>query len=279
MIEIPAQGAAYFASDLHLSGHTPKTLEAFEHWLASVAQAHTLVFLLGDVFEVWYGDDHQDEVSHRVANATQAASRSGARVFFMHGNRDFLLGDVYAEYGEFELLPDPEFIKTQAGVVLLTHGDQFCTDDKAYQQFRAQSRQEAWQAGFLAKPLKERQAIAQAIRTESKQHKSNSAMAIMDVNRHTVEQTYAGHWPDGYYVGKCQTIVHGHTHRCAVHNTFECPAPASPSSVQGSLSQGVRIVLPDWDYDTPNTDETKNRHKGGFLKLKHTGEYQLTVFN
>ncbi|HEX4880113.1 MAG TPA: UDP-2,3-diacylglucosamine diphosphatase [Limnobacter sp.] len=279
MIEIPAQGAAYFASDLHLSEHTPKTLEAFEHWLASVAQTHALVFLLGDIFEVWYGDDHQDEVSRRVSQATRAAHRSGARVFFMHGNRDFLVGEAYAEVGEFELLPDPEFLETKAGIVLLTHGDQLCTDDKAYQQFRRQSRNEAWQAGFLAKPLKERQAIAQAIRTESKLHKSNSAMAIMDTNANAVAHAFEGHWPDGCYVGKCQAMVHGHTHRCAVHNTQECLAPAIPSSVQGKLADGIRIVLPDWNYDTPAMEVTENRHKGGFLKLQHTGEYQLTVFN
>ncbi|WP_370263433.1 UDP-2,3-diacylglucosamine diphosphatase [Limnobacter sp.] len=274
MIEIPAQGAAHFASDLHLSEHTPKTLEAFEHWIASVAQPQSLVFLLGDVFEVWCGDDHDDEVPHRVARATRAARQAGARVFFMHGNRDFLIGERFAGDGDFELLPDPEFVQTQGGIVLITHGDQLCTDDKAYQQFRQLSRDETWQADFLAKPRSQRLAIAQGIRTESKTHKSNTAMAIMDVNAQAVKQAYAGRWPDGYFVGKCHTILHGHTHRCAVH-TAESPLAAPKAiSQEGTIRDGMRIVLPDWNYDTPNQQSAK----GGYLTLKHSGEFQLTVF-
>ena len=139
MIEIPKQGAAFFASDLHLSEETPKTLEAFEIWLASVAQADTLIFLLGDVFEVWYGDDYSDPTTERVAHAIQSAHATGAKVYFMHGNRDFLLGETFAETAEFEILPDPEFLLVHHKVVLITHGDQLCTDDKAYQKFRQQS--------------------------------------------------------------------------------------------------------------------------------------------
>jgi len=251
LIEIPQQGAAFFASDLHLSEDTPKTLEAFENWLASVAQEQTLIFLLGDLFEVWYGDDHSDSTSERVIQAVQSAKSAGAMLYFMHGNRDFLLGEQFAEAAGFEILPDPEFLLVNHQVVLITHGDQLCTDDKAYQKFRLQSRDEKWQKNFLALPLKQRIEMAKAIRSESKIHKANSAMSIMDANLQAVAESFKGKWPDGYYIGKSDVILHGHTHRCAIHHTLTSPAPTSPESTQGQLQKGQRIVLPDWDFDEP----------------------------
>lgn len=275
MIEIPQQGAAFFASDLHLSDHTPKTLEAFENWLASVAQENTLIFLLGDLFEVWYGDDYTDSTTERVIEAIQSAKSAGATLFFMHGNRDFLLGDQFAEAAGFEILPDPEFLLVNHQVVLITHGDQLCTDDKAYQKFRHQSRDEKWQQNLLALPLAQRIEMASAIRSESKMHKASSAMNIMDANLQTVTESFKGNWPDGYYVGKSDVILHGHTHRCAIHNTLNTPAPAKPESTQERLKKGQRIVLPDWNFDEPE----KNRPKGGFLKLLSGGEFSLNLFN
>ena len=275
MIEIPQQGAAFFASDLHLSEHTPKTLDAFENWLVSVSQENTLVFLLGDLFEVWYGDDYSDSTSERVIKAVQSAKSTGATLYFMHGNRDFLLGEQFAEAAGFEILPDPEFLLVNHQVVLITHGDQLCTDDKAYQKFRLQSRDEKWQKNFLALPLKQRIEMAKAIRSESKIHKANSAMSIMDANLQAVAESFKGKWPDGYYIGKSDVILHGHTHRCAIHHTLTSPAPTSPESTQGQLQKGQRIVLPDWDFDEPE----KNRPKGGFLKLQSSGEFSLTLFN
>ncbi|MEW6203889.1 MAG: UDP-2,3-diacylglucosamine diphosphatase [Pseudomonadota bacterium] len=275
MIEIPQQGAAFFASDLHLSEHSPKTLDAFENWLASVAQENTLIFLLGDLFEVWYGDDYSDSTSERVIQAVQAAKAAGATLYFMHGNRDFLLGDQFAEAAGFDILPDPEFLLVNHQVVLITHGDQLCTDDKAYQKFRLQSRDEKWQKNFLALPLAQRIEMAKAIRSESKMHKANSAMSIMDANLQAVAETFKGNWSDGYYVGKSDVILHGHTHRCAIHNTLNSPAPATPESTQERLQKGQRIVLPDWDFDAPE----KNRPKGGFLKLLSSGEFSLNLFS
>ena len=275
MIEIPKHGAAYFASDLHLSEHTPRTLEAFENWLASVAQEDALIFLLGDIFEVWYGDDYSDQTSERVILATQSAKAAGAKLYFMHGNRDFLLGESFAEKAEFEILPDPEFLLVNHQVVLITHGDQLCTDDKVYQKFRLQSRNEKWQQNLLAMPLEKRIEMATAIRSESKQHKANSALNIMDANVKAVADSFQGKWPDGYYVGKSDVILHGHTHRCAVHPTLESVAPEKPESIQGQLQKGMRIVLPDWNFDEPE----KNRPKGGFLKLTPTGDYSLNLFN
>lgn len=275
MIEIPQQGAAFFASDLHLSEHSPKTLDAFENWLASVAQENTLIFLLGDLFEVWYGDDYSDSTSERVIQAVQAAKAAGATLYFMHGNRDFLVGDQFADAAGFDILPDPEFLLVNHQVVLITHGDQLCTDDKAYQKFRLQSRDEKWQRNFLALPLAQRIEMAKAIRSESKMHKANSAMSIMDANLQAVAETFKGNWPDGYYVGKSDVILHGHTHRCAIHNTLNTPAPATPESIQERLQKGQRIVLPDWNFDEPE----KNRPKGGFLKLLSSGEFSLNLFS
>lgn len=275
MIEIPQHGAAFFASDLHLSEHTPKTLDAFENWLANVAQEGALVFLLGDLFEVWYGDDYSDTVTQRVTRAVQSANSAGARVFFMHGNRDFLLGESFAEEAGLELLPDPEFLLVNHHVVLITHGDQLCTDDKVYQQFRIQSRSEQWQANLMALPLEKRIEMAKAIRSESTMHKANSAMSIMDANLKAVAESFQGKWPDGYYVGKSDVILHGHTHRCAIHPTLDCQAPEKPESTQGTLQKGLRIVLPDWNFDSAE----KNRPMGGFVKLGSNGDYSLTLFN
>lgn len=275
MIDIPQHGAAFFASDLHLSEHTPKTLDAFENWLASVAQDGALVFLLGDLFEVWYGDDYSDTITERVVKAVQSANSTGARVFFMHGNRDFLVGEAFAEKAGLELLPDPEFLTVNHHVVLITHGDQLCTDDKVYQQFRLQSRSEQWQTKLLALPLEKRIEMAKAIRSESTMHKANSAMNIMDANLKAVGEAFQGRWPDGCYVGKSDVVLHGHTHRCAIHPTLASQAPDKPESTQGTLQKGLRIVLPDWDFDSTE----KNRPTGGFLKILPNGDYNLTMFN
>lgn len=274
MIEIPEGRYAYFASDLHLSEHTPDTLTAFTRWLASVAQADNLIFLLGDLFEVWLGDDHTDPVAQEVAKAVQNARLAGAKVYFMHGNRDFLLGEEFADTCGMEVLEDPDFIRAGGKVVLISHGDQLCTDDKAYQKFRLQSRAESWRSAFLSRPIEERLAIAGSIRDESKRHKSNTALNIMDTNEQAVENALKGRWPDGCLIGRNQVIIHGHTHRCAVHIPATSEVQKAAQSCNGQLEDNMRIVLPDWDYDSGT-----NGHKGGYLRLSTEGEYTLTVFN
>lgn len=275
MIEISEGQYAYFASDLHLSEKTPDTLTAFTRWLASVARADNLIFLLGDLFEVWLGDDHSDAVSIEVSKAIYNAKLTGARVFFMHGNRDFLLGEQFAETSGMEILEDPDFIRVGNQIILISHGDQLCTDDKAYQKFRLQSRDEAWKEGFLSRPIEERMAIAGSIRDESKRHKSSSALNIMDTNSDAVENAFKGKWPDGCLIGRSQVIIHGHTHRCAVHGPETTPLHAAGQSCSGQLENHTRIVLPDWNYDAiENTSQ-----KGGYLQLTSDGQYTLTVFN
>ena len=160
-------------------------------------------------------------------------------------------------------------------VVLITHGDQLCTDDKSYQKFRQQSRTDKWQADFLSQDLKKRKEIAQAMRSESEAHKSQSAMSIMDVNQQAVEQAFKGKWPDGYFIGKSDVLLHGHTHRCAIHEAEQQTPTGNPESQQGSLKHGQRIVLPDWDFDHPRAYGPK----GGFLKLTADGAFQLNLFS
>lgn len=273
MLELSKNGSAYFASDLHLSHETPKTLEAFENWLASISQDEALVFLLGDVFEVWLGDDYIDEIATRVRQAIRASEAAGAKLYFMQGNRDFLLGETYCNESGIELLLDPEFLRVGKQIVLLSHGDQLCTDDIGYQKFRAVSRSDQWIESFLSKPIEERKEFAKQARQESAKHKKNSAMAIMDVNLKACSEAFSGHWPDGTYLGKSQVILHGHTHRCAVHG--EQDPGLITESYSGQLDNNQRIVLPDWDFDS----DTRTGHKGGFLTLRGDESFDLTLFN
>ena len=271
MIEIPAQGCAYFASDLHLSTGTPKTLEAFESWISQIAQPGNMIFLLGDVFEVWVGDDHEDEVTQRVAKATRNAGNCGAAVYFMHGNRDFVMGDDYPALAGFEVLADPEFLLADGKPILITHGDQLCTDDKPYQKFRLESRTHHWMEHFLGKSLDERLKLAQHMRLQSQMHKSVHNPDIMDVNEKAAQAALQGKWPDGSLKGRSSVIIHGHTHRCAIHLPQD--GVTQTQSQSGKLQEGLRIVLPDWNYDDPG----HSAQKGGFLKIESNGKFTLTV--
>lgn len=273
MLNLPAGCKAYFVSDLHLSKDTPKTLEAFEHWLASVASSERQIFLLGDIFEVWLGDDYSDDLSVRVSKALLAAEAAGAKIHFMHGNRDFLIGEDYCERSGMDLLPDPEFIDCNNMALLITHGDQLCTDDKTYQKFRNLSRSDKWISDFLGKPIEERIQFAKMAREESKRHQSKVTSEIMDVNQADTEAVYKGRWPDGDYVGRTVAIIHGHTHRCAAHGD-EKPGLLT-ESYEGQIRQGDRLVLPDWDFDS----ERRTGAKGGYLTLLPSGHFEMTLFH
>lgn len=275
MIELLSHEQAYFASDLHLSAATPRTLEIFERWMATTATPSAHIFLLGDVFEVWVGDDYTDEVTARFVRCVNSAKQCGAKVYFMAGNRDFLLGEDFAQECEMDLLPDPEFIRVGQSVLLLTHGDQFCTDDLAYQKFRIMSRAESWQTEFLNQPLPKRLEIAKHIRGESDKNKSMKTADIMDVNLSAVQSAFQGRWPDGHYAGRCNAIIHGHTHRCAVHLEAENRNGTCSESQTGVLQDGIRLVLPDWNFE----ERAAGVARGGFLQMNHTGQFELTVFH
>jgi UDP-2,3-diacylglucosamine hydrolase len=218
-----------FISDLHLDPERPAITGLFGRFVDEEARGADALYILGDLFEAWVGDDDPSETGAFVAGRLRALRDSGVPVYFIRGNRDFLLGDAYARRAGMEILPDPAVVVLDGKPTLLMHGDLLCSDDTAYQAFRAQTRDPAWQARFLAQPLPARLAFAQQARAASKAHQSGlqaqGAMdAITDAAPATVEATFARYGID--------RIIHGHTHRPKVHDT----------------AGGTRIVLGDW-YD------------------------------
>ncbi|WP_229008479.1 UDP-2,3-diacylglucosamine diphosphatase [Methylophilus sp. Leaf408] len=205
----------WIISDLHLSAQRPAVTQAFLHWLkAEVAHAEAL-YILGDFFEVWVGDDVLKDAQQcaeflPVVQALRTLSDSGVKLYFMHGNRDFLIGDDFANASGLQLLADPTLIKMGNKRILLSHGDALCTDDTAYQQFRSQVRSPQWQHAFLAQPLAERIVFAGQARSQSAQNKVMQSIDIMDVNQSAVEQLLNEfEYPE--------VLLHGHTHRPGMH--------------------------------------------------------------
>lgn len=229
-----------FASDLHLSDADPATVEAFVAFLRGPVREASALYLLGDIFEYWAGDDDDDPLNTRMAAEIKIAADAGVAIYLMHGNRDFLLGQRFADAAGATLLPDPQRIGAFGQSLLLSHGDALCTDDAPYQQFRAMVRQPAWQAMFLGRTLAERKAEIARVRMASEAAKREKAAEIMDVNTIAVGKLLAEH--PGHH------LIHGHTHRPARHL----------HEVQHALRQ--RWVLPDW-YGG----------KGGYLKADEQG--------
>lgn len=216
-----------FVSDLHLDPTRPAITELFGRFLDGEARHADALYILGDLFEAWVGDDDPSEAGAFVAARLAALAHGGVPVYFVRGNRDFLLGEDYARRCGMTVLPDPAVVVLYGQPVLLMHGDLLCTDDTAYQQFRAQTRDPEWQRRFLAQPLAARLAFAQQARAASRAHQgalkdAGTMETITDVSPATVSATFAR-----YGIG---TLIHGHTHRPAVH-THE---------------GGTRIVLGDW---------------------------------
>lgn len=204
----------HFLSDLHLSPETPEIARLFVAYLAGVARDADHVFILGDLFEAWPGDDAIDDpddpFAGRIVAHLKALSESGTRVSVMHGNRDFLLGREFSERSGAELLPDPYILSLPGQAFALTHGDALCTDDSAYQAFRAQVRSPEWQTAFLNRPLAERKAIASALREQSEASKRGKMMQAMDLTPAATDDFLR---QNGYV-----TLIHGHTHRPARHD-------------------------------------------------------------
>jgi UDP-2,3-diacylglucosamine hydrolase len=215
-----------FISDLHLDESRPQIVEQFEQFLRTEAAAAQRLYILGDLFESWVGDDDDSDLAARVAAALRTCADAGARIHFMHGNRDFLLGADYARRAGMTLLEDPTIIELDGEPTLLMHGDTLCTDDVEYQKFRSRVRDPAWQASFLASPLAERRAFAAQARGESSRQTSMKPAQIMDVNASAVESVMRSHG--------VRRLIHGHTHRPATHRL----------AVDGVDAE--RIVLGDW---------------------------------
>lgn len=215
-------------SDLHLDASRPATTRAFLALLAGEARSAEALYVLGDLFEAWVGDDDPGEPGASVCAALKALSESGVPVYLMRGNRDFLYGPRMAQRCGATLLPDPCVVDLHGTPTLLMHGDLLCSDDAAYQAFRRQVRSPEWQANFLAQPLAARQAFAAQARAASREHQQDVAEAITDVTPATVVETMAR-----YGVSR---LIHGHTHRPGLHAL----------DLDGRRAQ--RIVLGDW-YD------------------------------
>ncbi|MGH8075544.1 MAG: UDP-2,3-diacylglucosamine diphosphatase [Lysobacter sp.] len=220
-----------FISDLHLDAERPAITELFGRFLREEAAGADALYILGDLFEAWVGDDDPSDTGAFVARELRAVADAGTPVSFIRGNRDFLLGDDYARRAGMTVLSDPSVVMLYGRPTLLLHGDTLCTDDIAYQQFRAQTRNPAWQAQFLAQPLAARLAFAQQARAASKAHQQGllgqgTMESITDVAPTTVEATLAQFGIDA--------MIHGHTHRPAVHEL----------DVDGRAC--TRTVLGDW---------------------------------
>ncbi len=220
--------ATLFVSDLHLDPARPAITALFLDFLARQAGRADACYILGDLFEAWIGDDDDAELGRRVAGALRALADSGVSVHFLHGNRDFLIGERFAAAAGVRLLPESEAIDLYGEPVLLLHGDTLCTDDADYQAFRAQVRDPAWQARLLELPLAQRRALAGQLRETSQQATQLKETAITDVNLEAVDGALRARG--------IRRMIHGHTHRPAIHEWMLDGQPAR------------RVVLGDW-YD------------------------------
>jgi UDP-2,3-diacylglucosamine hydrolase len=215
-----------FISDLHLDPERPAVTELFLELLDTRARVSDALYILGDLFEAWTGDDDTSPMNQAVCEGLKQCATAGTPVFIMHGNRDFLLGAQFAEASGCTLLDDPALIDLYGTPVLLMHGDLLCTDDKEYMAFRAMVRDVQWQRELLSKSLEERQHIAREMRTRSREQTGGKPESIMDVNSAAVVKTMTDH--------QVQRLIHGHTHRPAIHDLVISGKPAQ------------RIVLGDW---------------------------------
>lgn len=197
-------------SDLHLDPELPAGIARFERFCAEVAADADELWVLGDLFELWVGDDADDAAAASVRREFARLTDRGTRCLLMHGNRDFLLGEELARACGAELVPDPTVIELAGAPAVLAHGDALCTDDAAYQALRRQLRSDAFRSEMLAKPLAERRAIGEDARRRSREANENKAEHIMDVNAEAVDALLDAHGAD--------LLVHGHTHRPAAHN-------------------------------------------------------------
>jgi len=217
-----------FISDLHLSVDHPHSIAAFQRFIATLAPQAEALYILGDLFEYWAGDDDRHDPFHaEIINALHGLSAQGTRIYLMHGNRDLLMGDELAQAAGATLLDDPTLLDLYGTPTLISHGDTLCTDDVEYQQFRAQVHDAAFQKNFLAQPLAARKAHIEQLREHSTTAKQNKDSAIMDVNDEAVTALLRKY--------RYPRLIHGHTHRPKRHEHM----------LDGHRCE--RWVLGDWD--------------------------------
>jgi UDP-2,3-diacylglucosamine hydrolase len=235
------EAAALFVSDVHLQPAMPGTAALFLSFLANQARNAQRLYLMGDLFEYWAGDDDiETPFPAQIVAALRALADAGVALYWIGGNRDFLLGSDFARAAKLTLLPEPHVEQIAGKRIVLVHGDAQCTDDHDYQAFRAQVRQPDWQRAFLSQPLARRKAIIEGMREGSRAAQQEKTMDIMDVNPDAIDALFAS--------SGAQLMVHGHTHRPALHRH----------------AAGLRYVLPDWDGDIEPA-------RGGWLALAQDG--------
>lgn len=235
-----------FISDLHLEPGRPATAQAFLRFISERTQEIDALYILGDLFEAWIGDDFDNEFITALKNALGAVSIRGVPLYFIHGNRDFLVSELFAKQTGCRILNDPTVIDLYGTPTLLMHGDTLCTEDTPYLEFRAMVRNPQWQQELLAKSIPERLAIAQNLREVSKEKTGEKTAEIMDVTPDEVQRVMAEHG--------VQRLIHGHTHRPKIHRL----------TVNGDPAE--RIVLGDWG------------EQGWVLEVDRDG-YDLQQFN
>lgn len=222
-------GTARFVSDLHLRAERPDLTERFAAFLADTAAAGIeALFILGDLFEYWIGDDDlADPFNAQVCKLLRDLADHGTRIFFIAGNRDFLIGEAFATAAGVRLLNETETLDADTAMTLLMHGDTMCTDDVPYQEFRRLVRSQAWQVNFLARTLAERRAEVDSLRRSSAAAMQGKTAAIMDANPAAIRAALTAHG--------CSRLIHGHTHR------------PGREELQLAAGSAERWVLSDWD--------------------------------
>ena len=245
-----------FISDLHLHPGRPESLRLFKNFIATKAVNADQLFILGDLFEYWLGDDASEHCGYQdVVETLSTLASHNTKVFFMHGNRDFLVGSRFASATGGYLLPDPTSFNLGGEDVLLMHGDSLCTDDIEHQKFRELTHSHEWQVKILSQSIAEREELARQLRINSNKGNAEKPEAIMDVNQDTVEQIMQEN--------RIRILIHGHTHRMAIHN------------FQVADKWLHRIVLGDW-Y---KTGSYLVHDQQGFRMLSYPGERLIASLN
>lgn len=216
----------YLVADLHLQDEHPETTRLFLDFLDGPAREARSLYVLGDLFEAWIGDDVPGALGRRVADRLADLAAGGTGLYFMCGNRDFLIGDAYCRQAGMQRIEEPQLLEHGDESILLLHGDTLCTDDESYQRFRRKARDPAWQQRVLSKPAWMRKLLARLARWRSRRHTGSTEGHVMDVNPQAVEAAFLEHG--------VRRMIHGHTHRRAIHDL----------SVEQRHCQ--RIVLGDW---------------------------------
>lgn len=236
-----------FIADLHLSSEQPEVVERFLRFLGEEAPKHESLYILGDLFEVWLGDDLSIETHLPILQALHHATTQGTVIYLQHGNRDFLLSKQFEQLSGCQLISDPYLIQLNGKPTLLTHGDTLCSEDHNYQRYRRWIRNplSRWILRHLPQSLRHR--IGHALRQRSDSDKQQKSLSIMDVSQQTVEETML-QW-------HCSTLIHGHTHRPGIHSF----------TLNGEPAQ--RLVLGDWD--SHSSSNVLTHHSGIFIQLQY----------